>query len=204
MFLFLNLWRRLRPQESCASCVLAALAQARHCSCLSSNQSVVLCFFFKLRAAAIGAVLGHSHPARESHGATGSHRDRDRNGANVRYISRVLYPEQISVGVPGPIRPRPRGWELESQIRRHPGARAVLVARCGVATSRVTNLINAVMIRGRELELEHPKNLENDGDKPAASDKTSSYECLFTGKSEFNLEFEFYPLCAGPRENCPS
>ena len=117
---FLNLWCRLRPQESCASCVLAALAQARHCSCLSSNQSVVLCFFFKLRAAAIGAVLGHSHPARESHGATGSHRDRDRNGANVRYISRVLYPEQISVGVPGPIRPRPRGWELESQIRRPP------------------------------------------------------------------------------------
>ena len=60
------------------------------------------------------------------------------------------------------------------------------------------------MIRGRELEVEHPKNLENDGDKPAASDKTSSYECLFTGKSEFNLEFEFYPSCAGPRENCPS
>ena len=45
-------------------------------------------------------------------------------------------------------RRRPRGWELESQIRRHPGARAVLVARCGVATSRVTNLIKAVMIRG--------------------------------------------------------
>ena len=46
-------------------------------------------------------------------------------------------------------RRRPRGWELESQIRRHPGARAVLVARCGVATSRVTNLIKAVMIRGK-------------------------------------------------------
>lgn len=33
------------------------------------------------------------------------------------------------------------------------------------------------MIRGRELELEHPKNLENDSDKPAVSDKTCSYEC---------------------------
>ncbi len=110
-------------------------------------------------------------------------------------------------GFPGPLGSiwrRPRRLVIE--IRQIWGlvSPPVLVARCGVATSRVTNLINAVMIRGRELELEHPKNLENDGDKPAASDKTSSYECLFTGKSEFNLEFEFYPLCAGPRENCPS
>lgn len=59
------------------------------------------------------------------------------------------------------------------------------------------------MIRGRELELEHPKNLENDSDKPAVSDKTCSYECLFTGKSEFNLEFEFNLLCASPRETVP-
>ena len=47
------------------SCVLAASAQARgHCSCLSSvGQSICRLVAF-LRAAAVGAVLGHSTPQR--------------------------------------------------------------------------------------------------------------------------------------------
>ena len=62
---FLNLWRRLRPPEPRTSCVLAALAQARgHCSCLSSVGQSICSLVAFLRAAAVGAVLGHSTPQR--------------------------------------------------------------------------------------------------------------------------------------------